>query len=155
MDEITAAIPSLQDIHDVLPVPDTLSPITDPNAQEIATSMSEEPTLSHELAMQDHEHKGAAQKDHDVEEVANLGWNVKAEEVASPLVGGMKNDNVWILVRRFNQQMYHLKEETTPPPGKLDLNIADEEEFSPDKLRSNIERLYMTVVCVGLVGIVE
>jgi hypothetical protein len=31
-------------------------------------------------------------------------------------------------------------------PGGLDLNIADEEEFSPDKLRSNIERLYMTIV---------
>jgi Protein of unknown function (DUF3292) len=31
-------------------------------------------------------------------------------------------------------------------PGGLDLNIADEDEFSPDKLRSTIERLYMTVV---------
>jgi hypothetical protein len=31
------------------------------------------------------------------------------------------------------------------------MNIADEEEFSPDKLRANIERLYMTVG-VGMVG---
>lgn len=31
-------------------------------------------------------------------------------------------------------------------PGGLDLNIADEDEFSPDKLRATIERLYMTVV---------
>jgi hypothetical protein len=44
------------------------------------------------------------------------------------------------------QQMYHVKELTTAPPGGLDLNIADEEEFSPDKLRANIERLYMTIV---------
>lgn len=44
------------------------------------------------------------------------------------------------------QQMYHVKEIPNPPPGGLDLNIADEEEFSPDKLRSNIERLYMTIV---------
>lgn len=36
-----------------------------------------------------------------------------------------------------------------PPLDGLDLNIADEEEFSPDKLRSNIERLYMTVI-VGM-----
>lgn len=35
----------------------------------------------------------------------------------------------------------------TVVPGGLDLNIADEDEFSPDKLRSTIERLYMTVVC--------
>lgn len=32
-----------------------------------------------------------------------------------------------------------------PVPGGLDLNIADEDEFSPDKLRANLERLYMTV----------
>jgi hypothetical protein len=42
--------------------------------------------------------------------------------------------------------MYHVKAMPNPPPGGLDLNIADEEEFSPDKLRSNIERLYMTIV---------
>jgi hypothetical protein len=47
--------------------------------------------------------------------------------------------------------MYHVKRLSEPPLGGLDLNIADEEEFSPDKLRSNIERLYMTVV-VGAVG---
>jgi len=47
--------------------------------------------------------------------------------------------------------MYHVKSLPEPPIGGLDLNIADEEEFSPDKLRANIERLYMTVI-VGLVG---
>jgi hypothetical protein len=38
---------------------------------------------------------------------------------------------------------------TASPPGQLDMNVADDEEFSPDKLRSNIERLYMTVI-IGL-----
>ena len=47
--------------------------------------------------------------------------------------------------------MYHVKALPEPPLGGLDLNIADEEEFSPDKLRANIERLYMTVI-VGLVA---
>jgi hypothetical protein len=41
--------------------------------------------------------------------------------------------------------MYHVKEYPYLVPGNLDLNIADEEEFSPDKLRVTIERLYMTV----------
>ena len=41
--------------------------------------------------------------------------------------------------------MYHVKEYPYPVPGNLDLNIADEDEFSPDKLRATIERLYMTV----------
>lgn len=52
---------------------------------------------------------------------------------------------------RQQQQMYHVKEVPTAVPGDLDLNIADEEEFSPDKLRANIERFYMTVV-VGLLA---
>lgn len=47
--------------------------------------------------------------------------------------------------------MYHVKSLPEPPLGGLDLNIADEEEFSPDKLRANIERLYMTVI-IGAVG---
>ena len=42
--------------------------------------------------------------------------------------------------------MYHVKKMDVVVPGGLDLNIADEDEFSPDKLRSTIERLYMTVV---------
>ena len=45
--------------------------------------------------------------------------------------------------------MYHVKEYPYPVPGNLDLNIAEEEEFSPDKLRSNLERLYMTVVSIA------
>jgi hypothetical protein len=47
--------------------------------------------------------------------------------------------------------MYHVKSLEEPPFMGLDLNIADEEEFSPDKLRANIERLYMTVI-IGLAG---
>jgi hypothetical protein len=31
-------------------------------------------------------------------------------------------------------------------PGGLDLNNADQQEFTPDKLRAQIERLYMTVI---------
>jgi hypothetical protein len=50
--------------------------------------------------------------------------------------------------------MYHVKELTSAVPGNLDLNIADEEEFSPDKLRATIERLYMTVI-IGLLGAVK
>ena len=50
--------------------------------------------------------------------------------------------------------MYHVKAIPNPVPGGLDLNIADEEEFSPDKLRANIERLYMTVI-VGILGVVK
>ena len=52
----------------------------------------------------------------------------------------------------MEQQMYHVKSIPKAPVGGLDLNIADEEEFSPDKLRANFERLYMTVI-VGCIGV--
>ncbi|KAK3314334.1 hypothetical protein B0H66DRAFT_568264 [Apodospora peruviana] len=110
-------------------------------------------TLSHALAHDDHALKGQAQLDHD-KEVLDLGWNEPKQEVAAPLVGGMDNEDLWMLVRRFNKQIYHLKAITYPVPGGLDLNIADEDEFSPDKMRANIERLYMTVG-VGLLAFVK
>ncbi|KAF2789517.1 hypothetical protein K505DRAFT_253221 [Melanomma pulvis-pyrius CBS 109.77] len=134
---------------DLLPIPHE----TDPEREDKTVTMTEQPTESHALAMQDHDEKGAAQIEHD-QEVVNLGWNEPAQAVSNPLVGGLSNEDLWVLVRRFNKQMYHVKEIPNPPPGGLDLNISDEEEFSPDKLRSNIERLYMTIG-IGMMGFVK
>ena len=44
------------------------------------------------------------------------------------------------------QSVFHVKA-VPHDPGLLDLEVAEEEEFSPDKLRATLERLYMTVVC--------
>lgn len=87
---------------DVLPIPSTTQPVTEPGKHEIANSLAEEPTLSHALATDDHEEKGLAQKDHD-EEVLDLGWNEKKQEIAAPLVGSLQNEDLWLLVRRFNK----------------------------------------------------
>ncbi|KAF8247893.1 hypothetical protein K440DRAFT_550127 [Wilcoxina mikolae CBS 423.85] len=113
------------------------------------------PTESHALATADHEEKGISQlhgqQTSDAVEVKDLGWNEPPEKVPAPLVGGLPNEELWMLVRRFNKQMYHVKATPHLPPGGLDLNVAAEDEFSPDKLRSNVERLYMTVI-VGMAG---
>ncbi|KAI5356975.1 hypothetical protein Slin15195_G090750 [Septoria linicola] len=140
-------------LADFLPIPHNVAPLTDPDKQEVAQSLTEAPTASHALAMEDHDEKGAAQIAHDGE-VKDLGWTDHVDQIQNPLVGGMPNEELWVLVRRFNKQMYHVKEYPYPVPGNLDLNIADEEEFSPDKLRANIERLYMTVG-IGLLGAVK
>jgi len=129
---------------DLLPIPDDSSMASHPNKVEASQSIREEPTASHALAMADHEVKGVAQQNHD-DEVQDLGWNEPKNKIAAPLVGGLDNEELWVLVRRFNKQMYHVKEYPYPVPGNLDLNIAEDEEFSPDKLRANIERLYMTI----------
>jgi hypothetical protein len=110
------------------------------------------PTESHALATADHDEKGLAQLhgQHNTEaEVKDLGWNERPDKIPAPLVGGLPNEELWMLVRRFNKQMYHVKTVDHAPPGGLDLNVAAEDEFSPDKLRCNVERLYMTVI-VGM-----
>ncbi|KAJ7756935.1 hypothetical protein B0H16DRAFT_1537466 [Mycena metata] len=131
-------------VRDFLPIPDTVAPVTDPEHQEVAHSITQSPTDSHALAQLEQEEKGAAQEGHSAE-VLDLGWNQRPDKVAKPLIGGLENEELWLLIRRFNKQMYHVKEYPYPLAGKLDLNIADEEEFSPDKLRANLERLYVTV----------
>lgn len=106
------------------------------------------PTDSHALAEESKQfqEKGFAQLDHGQVEVKDLGWNDAADNVPIPLVGGLKNQDVWTLVRRFNKQVFLVKSLEEPPLGGLDMNIADEEEFSPDKLRAQIERLYVSVL---------
>ncbi|KAL8934208.1 MAG: hypothetical protein Q9216_006025 [Gyalolechia sp. 2 TL-2023] len=119
------------------------------NTPSSSTADEDHATDSHALANADHDEKGAAQMNEN-DTVKNLGWNEHPKEVPG-LVGGLDNEELWTLVRRFNKQMYHAKATTAPLLGGLDLEIADEDEFSPDKLRANVERLYMTVI-IGLMG---
>ncbi|KAK7943890.1 uncharacterized protein PG986_013003 [Apiospora aurea] len=132
-------------VKEFLPIPADTEPVTDPFNHDVSNSMAEEPTLSHALALDDHEEKGRAQQDHFEEDVLDLGWNEKKERIAAP--PGRRPGQ-----RR--SQLYHVKESTKAVPGNLDLNIADEEEFSPDKLRAQIERLY-TEVIINLISVVK
>lgn len=90
--------------QDLLPIPEKTNAVNNPGEHEKSHAMSEEPTASHALALEsEHEYeKGVAQQDHDLE-VKNLGWNEPKEVVPSPLVGGIGNEELWLLVRRFNK----------------------------------------------------
>lgn len=68
----------------------------------------EAPTESHALATADHHEKGAVQNPilngQGEDDVKDLGWHeVKKEEIPNPLVGGIENDELWVLIRRFNK----------------------------------------------------
>ena len=94
--------------------------------------------------------------------VRDLGWG---DEALTPtvLAIGISNEQVFALVRRFNQVRQSFSTESLPsrlhnqhvrsvrtlpslPSGVMDMEIAEDEEFSPDKLRENLERLYITLV---------
>jgi len=111
-------------IKDILPIPDNTEALS-AEREEVSYSLDEKPTASHALAVADHDEKGHAQTTHDAEDVKDLGWNEPGDKIANPLVGGMRNEDLWLLIRRFNKQMYHVKEYPYSVPGNLDLNIAD------------------------------
>jgi Protein of unknown function (DUF3292) len=69
----------------------------------MAPKMEDAPTDSHALATEDHDDKGAAQLEHTEPEVKDLGWDEKPEHIPAPLVGGLANEDLWVLVRRFNK----------------------------------------------------
>jgi hypothetical protein len=69
----------------------------------VEAAPEDHPTESHELANADHEEKGAAQLGHRQTEVRDLGWNDEPPDVPSPLVGGLPNEELWTLIRRFNK----------------------------------------------------
>lgn len=97
-------------------------------------------------------------------EIKDFGWNAPPDRVPAPLLNGLSNDDLYTLLRRFNKvcsflalgcdsltatcekQLFHVKTIQTPPTGELDLETSEDEEYSPDKLRATLERLYMTVV---------
>lgn len=81
--------------------PPNLQPQGEP---EIVEAHEEEhATISHALANEDHIEKGAAQLEHGQTEVKDLGWNDHPTDVPTPLVGGLPNEELWTLIRRFNK----------------------------------------------------
>jgi hypothetical protein len=92
---------------DLLPLPSDAQVVTDPEKEETSASLSGGATLSHSLAHDDHQEvKGLAQLSHGRKQdndVRDLGWNEKKQHVAEPLVGGMDNEELWMLIRRFNK----------------------------------------------------
>lgn len=84
---------------------------------ETVEDAEEEPaTNSHALANAEPEdilEKGAAQLGHDATEVRDLGWNEKPDGVPSPLVGGLPNEELWTLIRRFNKASLALRSKGT------------------------------------------
>ncbi|ETN44099.1 uncharacterized protein HMPREF1541_10649 [Cyphellophora europaea CBS 101466] len=92
--------------------------------------LAQQTTTSHQLATGEHDYgdelHGKAIEAGKDPNTTDLGWRANGNGVDT-------------------LQMYHIKAIEKAPPGGLDCYIADEDDFSPDKLRANLERLYITV----------
>ncbi|KAF5021922.1 hypothetical protein F66182_6025 [Fusarium sp. NRRL 66182] len=77
--------------------------------------------------------------------IHDVGWDADNHQPQEYALDGVKNQHLWLLVRRFNKRVFHLKHAPSHPREELDFNVAEAEQFSPNKLRAQIERLYMGV----------
>ncbi|KAJ5130468.1 uncharacterized protein N7515_006507 [Penicillium bovifimosum] len=122
--------------------------------------LPEGPTDSHVLSQVEQDEKGLSQKAGETREITDLGWNEPHDFIAKPLVAGISNDDLWMLIRRFDKvcpeppQVYRVKAVPDAPLQRLDLSRTDDDEFSPDKLRATLERFYITVI-VGVTNCVK
>lgn len=98
-------------VKDLLPIPENTHHVTDPGKTEVSHTLVDDSTLSHALATDDHEIKGRAQQGHG-SEVLDLGWNQEKQRIAEPLVGGLDNEELWLLTRRFDK----VRRNHCPPP---------------------------------------
>lgn len=86
-------------------------------------------------------------------ELDDLGWS-EEPNVPIPVLHGMKNESLWLLVRRFNKQTYRVKALEDHSNRDFDMYISNKEQFQPDKLKATFERIYVNVV-VGVVAFIQ
>ncbi|KAK1985287.1 hypothetical protein LZ30DRAFT_619723 [Colletotrichum cereale] len=113
-------------------------------------SYDQSQTRSHTLAASDIVHTNNVKLSED-RSVYDLGWNEKPNHDAEPWIRGTHNEDIWVLVRRLNKTVYEVKRTRETPYGGLDLTVAEGSENSPNKLRSEMERLYMGLI-LGLLS---
>ncbi|KAJ5776676.1 uncharacterized protein N7511_001687 [Penicillium nucicola] len=71
--------------------------------------------------------------------------------VEETIAQGLSNEDLWMLLRRFDKQIYHVKAVHDVAALNLDLNRTENEQFPPEKLRMTLERFYTSVI----VGVTE
>ncbi|KAJ5835445.1 hypothetical protein N7447_001471 [Penicillium robsamsonii] len=81
----------------------------------------------------------------------NTQWKASSRIVDETLAQGLSNEHLWMLIRRFDKQIYHVKAVHDTAALNLDLNRTENEQFPPEKLRMTLERFYTSVV----VGVTE
>ncbi|KAL4894858.1 hypothetical protein BDV59DRAFT_164965 [Aspergillus ambiguus] len=103
----------------------------------------------HDLVQVEPEEPGPLRNSSSNGKALDISWKSSSRTVDEDIVSGLSNEDVWMLIRRFNKQIYYVKAISDAPSGELDLNRAEDEQFPPEKLRMTLERFYMSVL-VGL-----
>ncbi|KAL2870158.1 DUF3292 domain-containing protein [Aspergillus lucknowensis] len=119
------------------------------------STCGQEPTDSHAISQVKPEEgpRGLVHKAGESEGISDIGWG-KSDIIEERIIPGISNEDLFLLIRRFNKQIYNVKAVPDAPLQRLDLNRAGDDHFSPDKLRATLERFYTTII-IGLTGFVK
>jgi hypothetical protein len=75
----------------------------DINKVDILKSELNAPTDSHALAHAEVEETSLIHTSPDDEATTDIGWQQQPHEFDEPIIGGIPNEDLWMLIRRFNK----------------------------------------------------
>ena len=75
----------------------------DVNKVDILKSELNAPTDSHALAHAEVEETSLIHTSPDDEATTDIGWQQQPHEFNEPIIGGIPNEDLWMLIRRFNK----------------------------------------------------
>lgn len=61
------------------------------------------PTDSHILSQVEQDEKGLAEQAGETTTTTDIGWNQAPDDVDGQIVAGLSNEDLWMLIRRFNK----------------------------------------------------
>jgi hypothetical protein len=79
---------------------------SDINKVDILKSEINAPTDSHALAHAEVEETSLIHNSPGDEATADIGWQQQPHEFDEPIIGGIPNEDLWMLIRRFNKVGY-------------------------------------------------
>ncbi|PYH45042.1 uncharacterized protein BP01DRAFT_391992 [Aspergillus saccharolyticus JOP 1030-1] len=72
--------------------------------------------------------------------------NTSTKSTQDDLVPGVPDEDLWLLIRRFNKQIYNVQATSESRADDLDLKPIEHEQFPPEKVRITFERFYVSVI---------
>jgi len=104
---------------------------------------------SHDLALREPKIQGAIQKQSLGEsglKVNDLGWHKDPSDMPDGLIGGVSNDSLFAMIRRFNKDVFDVKAVPSRELSGLDLVEAWDDDHATDKITLHLQRAYLSIV---------
>ncbi|KAF3903168.1 hypothetical protein ABW21_db0208901 [Orbilia brochopaga] len=123
--------------------------LTNPTIQDAVEQLRENFSPdSHEMAYKNYGISGAVQQSQTVatNTVRDIGWHRPTIEIPDPLVGGLRNGELFSRIRRFNKDVFDVCAIPLKASHGLDLNESWSDKHAADKLPLQLQRVYLSII---------